>query len=134
MPRVSPHALNLKVGEPGTAQVDVRVLQRAGSVEVTVRTPDPNLAQSLRQHLPELSDRLGQSGIHGDLWQPASAQASSSDTNRQPDSGSGGQWNREQPDGQRRQRQQEQANSQQDQERPEASWVNTFITADKETR
>jgi flagellar hook-length control protein FliK len=109
------------------------VLQRAGGIEVTVRTPDPDLAQSLRQHLPELSDRLSQSGIHGAIWQPASGQGPSGDTNSQSDSGSAGQWQREQSDGQRRQPQQEQPNSQQDQERPEASWLNAFITADKET-
>jgi flagellar hook-length control protein FliK len=114
--------------------VDVRVSQRAGDVEVTVRTPDTNLAQSLRQHLPELSERLSQSGIHGHVWQPISAQASSGDTNGQSDPGSGGQWQREQPDGQRRQPQQQQPNSEQDQERREPSWLNAFITADKEMR
>jgi hypothetical protein len=131
-PVVRPHAIDLKVGEPGNGQVDVRIAQRAGDVEVTVRTPDTDLAQSLRQHLPELSDRLGQAGIHGDVWQPASAQASAGDTNGQPDSGAG-QWQREQHGGQHQRQQQEQANSQQqDSDKRQSYWLNAFFNADKE--
>jgi len=134
MPVVRPHAIDLRVGDPANGQVDLRISQRAGDVEVTVRTPDANLAQSLRQHLPELSDRLSQGGIHSDVWQPASAQASAGDTSSHSESEGGQQWQREQSDSQRQRQDQEQANSQQDPEQQrQSSWLNAFITADKET-
>jgi hypothetical protein len=58
--------------------VNVRVSQRAGDVQITVRTADNDMAQSLRQHLPELADKLTQSGVHADLWEPAGAQVATS--------------------------------------------------------
>jgi flagellar hook-length control protein FliK len=61
--------------------VNVRVSQRAGDVQVTVRTGDTDLAQTLRQHLPELSDRLAQTGVHADLWRPSAPGGSSSEAN-----------------------------------------------------
>jgi hypothetical protein len=73
-----PQSIDLKVGTQDGDQVDVRVSQRAGDVQVTVRTADGQLAQSLRHHLPELSDRLAQNGIQGDFWQPSASQSSSS--------------------------------------------------------
>lgn len=81
MPTVRPQNIDLKIAGADNSQVDVRVSQRAGDVQVTVRTPDGDLAQSLRQHLPELSDRLSQAGVSGNLWQPQTAQASNSGGN-----------------------------------------------------
>ena len=72
-----PQSIDLKVGTQDGEQVDVRVSQRAGDVQVTVRTADGQLAQSLRHHLPELSDRLAQNGVQGDFWQPSASQSSS---------------------------------------------------------
>ncbi|HEX4771586.1 MAG TPA: flagellar hook-length control protein FliK [Bryobacteraceae bacterium] len=67
-------SIDLQAGD-----VNVRVSQRAGDVQITVRTADNDMAQSLRQHLPELADKLTQSGVHADLWQPSTAQSASSD-------------------------------------------------------
>ena len=78
---IRPQNIDLKIAGADNSQVDVRISQRAGDVQVTVRTPDGDLAQSLRQHLPELSDRLSQTGVSGDLWQPQSAQAANTGGN-----------------------------------------------------
>jgi len=93
-----PQSIDLKVeGTDNKEGVDVRISQRAGDVQVTVRTPDNQLADSLRQHLPELSDRLAQNGVEGEIWHPGAAQASA-DTASNRES-----WNSDQSQGQQQQ-------------------------------
>jgi len=59
----------------GEQRVDVKLTERSGQVLVSVRTPDPQLAGSLRQDLPLLSSRLEQAGFHAEAWHPASTNA-----------------------------------------------------------
>jgi hypothetical protein len=127
-PALRPHSIDIRVNGAGDSQVDVRVSQRAGDVEVTVRTPDTDLAQSLRQHLPELSSHLSQSGIHSDVWQPAAAQTSTGNGNT-PDGEPGSRWQGQQQNQQQQQRQQEPESQQQRQR--QANWFNEFNTAEK---
>ena len=103
-----PQSIDLKVeGTDNKEGVDVRISQRAGDVQVTVRTPDNQLADSLRQHLPELSDRLAQNGVEGEIWHPGAAQASADTTsNRESwtsDQSQGQQQQQRSPDGKPRQ-------------------------------
>ena len=57
---------------PGVGgKVDVRVVERAGDVHVSVRTADDRLAGSLREGLPALSSRLEESGFRSDPWRPS---------------------------------------------------------------
>jgi hypothetical protein len=51
--------------------VEVRVLERAGEVRLSVRTPDTELATSLRQQLGDLVGRLEQTGYQAETWRPA---------------------------------------------------------------
>jgi hypothetical protein len=125
-----PQSIDLKVSGAGESQVDVRVSQRAGDVQVTVRTPDGDLAQSLRQHLPELSDRLAQSGVGGEVLSPATAQTSADTTSNQES------WNSDQSEA-RQQQQQRNPNGQSNQPQEENSssnWRNEFNNAEKEDR
>jgi hypothetical protein len=57
------------------ARVNVRLVERAGSVQVEVRTPDTHLAGSLRDDLPALSARLEQTGLRTEAWHDAPAAA-----------------------------------------------------------
>jgi hypothetical protein len=126
-----PQSIDLKVAGADNSQVDVRVSQRAGDVQVTVRTPDGDLAQSLRQHLPELSDRLAQTGVSGDIWHPATAQASA-DTGSNQES-----WNSDQQHAQQQQHQQRNQNGRFNQPQEEggsSNWRNEFSNAEKEDR
>ncbi len=50
--------------------VDVRVLERGGRVEVSVRTPDAELTSSLRRDLGELVEKLEHKGFHAEAWTP----------------------------------------------------------------
>jgi hypothetical protein len=57
---------------------------------VTVRTPDSELAQSLRHNLPELSETLSRNGLREDLSQTAQSH-SAGDGNSPESSPDGGQ-------------------------------------------
>jgi len=127
-----PQSIDLKVAGADNSQVDVRVSQRAGDVQVTVRTPDGDLAQSLRQHLPELSDRLAQTGVNSEIWHPGTAQASADTTSNQES------WNSDQSQAQQQQQQQRNPESQSNPSNEENggswNWQNEFTNAEKEDR
>jgi hypothetical protein len=57
-----------------SANVDVRVAQRAGKVQVAVRTADPDLAKSLQTNLGDLVGRLEDKGYKTETWTPIMAQ------------------------------------------------------------
>ena len=54
-------------------RVDVRLTERAGEVQVAVRTPDSRLAGVLREDLPALAARLEQTGFRAETWHPGLA-------------------------------------------------------------
>jgi hypothetical protein len=66
----APPARDIRLQVGGERRVDVRVTERAGEVQVAVRTPDSRLAGALRDELPALSARLEQSGFRADIWHP----------------------------------------------------------------
>jgi hypothetical protein len=57
----------------GESRVEVRLSERGGEVKMTVRTPDANLAGTLRENLPALSTRLSESGFKSEAWHPAAS-------------------------------------------------------------
>lgn len=59
----SARQIDLTVPNDAGHQVDIRISQRGDDVQVTVRTPDGDLAQSLRHNLPELSETLSRNGL-----------------------------------------------------------------------
>lgn len=100
-----------------SANVEVQVAQRAGKVQVAVRTTDQDLAKSLQTNLGELVGRLEDKGFRTEAWTPVAAQhetaavresSTSADSHGQPnDSGSwGGQQDRRQGQQESNQRQQ----------------------------
>lgn len=52
-----------QTGERGRAAVAIQVTERAGRVEVRVRTPDQALGESLRREMPALVERLEREGF-----------------------------------------------------------------------
>ncbi len=63
---------------------DVRFVERAGEVHVSVRTSDEGMAQSLRSGLNDFASRLEQGGIKTELWRPNSNSNSDSSSQDQP--------------------------------------------------
>jgi hypothetical protein len=72
----------------GEQRVDVRLTERGGEVHVAVRTPDTELAGSLRDDLPRLSARLEQTGFRAETWHPALSEVQPGIERRQPTAGS----------------------------------------------
>ena len=126
-PAVRMQNIDLKVANQDNTQVDVRVSQRAGDVQVTVRTPDGELAQSLRQHLPELSDRLAQTGVHGDIWHPTAAQTSTNTSSDNSES-----WNRDGGQYQQQGGSNNRSNHGQEQANEQSAWADELSRAESE--
>ena len=79
-PTASPvRDISLRVAADGAEKIELRVTDRAGEVRVAVRSADPDLAGSLRDHLPELVDRLERSGFETETWRPAPSTSGLSD-------------------------------------------------------
>jgi hypothetical protein len=93
--------MRFRLAETGReAAVEVRVKDQAGELRVAVRTSDGALAQSIREGLPELVERLGQQGYEAQLWRPGGsgspAEPGSSETriHQAESGGAGGQQGR----------------------------------------
>jgi hypothetical protein len=65
--------ISLKVASPDSTTVDVQLRERAGRVQVTVRTPDSELARSLQSDLGDLVNRLENRGFKTEAFVPAAA-------------------------------------------------------------
>ncbi|MGH9582336.1 MAG: hypothetical protein ACRD4O_05320, partial [Bryobacteraceae bacterium] len=51
-------------------RVDVRLGDAGGALRVSVRSTDAALTQTLQDHLPELTARLGEQQFHTEVWMP----------------------------------------------------------------
>ncbi len=105
-PPVSPaRDIRLQVAN-GDRRVDVRLTERGGQVEVSVRTPDPQLAGALRDDLTALSARLEQSGFRAEMWHPAGTRTEHLSPGNES-SAAGSSWQQQPSGGQGRQQQHE---------------------------
>jgi hypothetical protein len=68
--------LSLQISSAGDQKVDVRLVERAGEVHVSVRTPDADLAHEMRQELGSLTGKLSQSGFGTEQFTPLSSGSS----------------------------------------------------------
>jgi hypothetical protein len=71
----------------GAERVAIRMVQRGAEIHVSVRTPDAQLSQALREDLGKLSNGLDQAGFRTETWRPAvtaAAQPPSSSANQDP--------------------------------------------------
>jgi len=62
--------LSIQVGDSRQDRVELRVVERAGELQVSVRSASPEVTQGLRQGLSDLVGRLEQSGFHAEAWRP----------------------------------------------------------------
>jgi hypothetical protein len=105
--------VSLQFQNAAQERVDVRLSQRAGELHVAVRTPDGELARGLGQSLPELVERLQETGFRTETWKPghtasptptvsstASSTADFQNAESGRQSGGSGQQHREQRDSQ----------------------------------
>ena len=65
--------ISLKLAAADSTRVNVDLLERAGKVQVSVRTPDHELAKSLQADLGDLVSRLENKGFKTETWVPSGA-------------------------------------------------------------
>jgi len=92
----SSHDIRVRVPDNNGGSTQLRFVESGGEVRVSVRTADEGLAQNLRTHLNDLTQRLSDGGMPAEMWKPASNPASSSQSdshqpNQHDGRGSGGQ-------------------------------------------
>jgi hypothetical protein len=66
-------------------RVDLRLMEKAGTLTMSVRSEDGSLTKALQQHLPELATSLNDQQIHAEWWKPDFLKTESSQA---PDSSS----------------------------------------------
>ncbi len=132
------HEMSLAIPSSSTGsdkpeQVSLRVVERAGEVQIAVRTSDPQLAGALRQHLPDLVSDLSRRGYQAETWQPLAGGGGTSNNipgaaSAAADSGAGQDWsgqagsrNGGNPAGQQQQQQQRQP-----QQQDQPSWLDAL--------
>lgn len=102
--------ISLKLSADESTRVNVDLTAKAGKIQVSVRTLDPELAKSLQTDLGDLVGRLESKGFKTEAWVPASthqitAPSQPSDSNtgfgqpQHPGSGPGGGQERQQQNG-----------------------------------
>jgi hypothetical protein len=69
----APQAQQISLRIPGNnnQNVEIRVMDRAGEVRVSVHTPDETLAHSMREELGSLTGKLSQGGFGTEAWTPS---------------------------------------------------------------
>ncbi len=100
--------ISVRLSGADQTSVEVRLSDRGGELHVAVRSADPQTAESLRAHLPELVERLGSRGFETEIWRPQQASASdrggphsqsgSRDAGRDPQQQRGGRGGQESPE------------------------------------
>ena len=72
-PTAAARQISLNLAGSGSAGVAVQLRERAGRIEVAVRSGDPQLAKSLQSGLGDLVTRLENQGFKTQAWVPAAA-------------------------------------------------------------
>ena len=72
-PTATARQISLKLAGSGSAGVAVQLRERAGRIEVAVRSGDPQLAKSLQSGLGDLVTRFENQGFKTQAWVPAAA-------------------------------------------------------------
>ncbi len=138
-PPVPAQTIAVRIALPDVPAVDVHVMDRAGQLQVAVRTPDADLQSSLRQDLGTLVNSLERSGFHAEAFTPhdafpaagTSSQMSFQNNGRQQDSGSGEHASGNPGDGKHDSRQgsQQQPGQQRQRGRQSQTWIETMENA-----
>ncbi len=101
------HAVSLRLGD-GPNNVDIRMSERAGEIRVTVHTQEGNLANSMRNELPDLVGKLRQTGYQVEAWRPSAPPQSDGERRSGTDSSPQQNWAGARRDGRQQQQQQRQ--------------------------
>src|SRR3569623_3457363 len=70
MPAAPMKDISVRIQSEQGENIDIRILHRAGDVQIAVKSVSGETTQGLRHGLSELSDRLNATGYHADTWHP----------------------------------------------------------------
>lgn|GEM_PF-2530711 len=70
--------LSLRMSGDSTQSADVRLVERNGEIQVSVRASDPRLAESLRANVNDLVGNLSRNDLTAEVWRPGGAAQKSS--------------------------------------------------------
>jgi hypothetical protein len=73
LPTQPTREISMRLTQPDSPAVDIRVIDRAGTVRVAVRTADADLTQNLQSGLGDLVHRLERRGFEAEVWAPHSS-------------------------------------------------------------
>lgn len=62
--------LSMRIEAAEGQKVDVRIVQRAGDLQIAVKSVDDITTQGLRHGLTDLANRLNETGYHAETWRP----------------------------------------------------------------
>ena len=62
--------ISMRIEAAGGQNVDVRIVQRAGDLQIAVKSGDDVTTQGLRHGLADLANRLNETGYHAETWRP----------------------------------------------------------------
>ncbi|MDQ6707083.1 MAG: hypothetical protein M3Z85_14050, partial [Acidobacteriota bacterium] len=83
--------ISFRLVDGSKEQVEVRLLERAGELRVSVRSADPQLNTELRNGLGDLAGKLEKTGFRTETWHPAQEHTKSAESaqtgnsNREPE-------------------------------------------------
>ena len=83
---------SVKIAGDNQSQATLRISESAGSVKVSVHTPDEGLSRTLQSELGSLSNRMEEAGVRAQVWTPSvtgPSSASGAETRGGNDSGGG---------------------------------------------
>ena len=69
-------SVRVQLAGEGDQRVDMRLVEYAGGLSVSVRASDTSLTRGLQEHLPELSARLAGEHYQAQAWLPSVSEAS----------------------------------------------------------
>ena len=62
--------ISIRVAGPEQNTASIRMIQNAGEIRVSVRASDPQLADSLRGNVEQLTSRFNNNGLSAEVWKP----------------------------------------------------------------
>lgn len=72
--------ISVRIQSEQGENVDVRILHRAGDVQIAVKSASGETTQGLRHGLSELSDHLNATGYHAETWHPGQTTTAAENT------------------------------------------------------
>lgn len=81
--------IRVQLSGEGNQQVDMRLVERGGTLSVSVRSTDETLTRSLQENLPELNTRLTAQHFQAETWLPGRGVSTDSGGNGSSGSGAG---------------------------------------------